>query len=252
MSAKKTVPAKKPLCRAEAVINAALCLICVLWIASPAAATPPRMTQSEDRVMAATRTHLYVLREITDNLGSHFAGLHDQHLIEIDLDTGEATRHWPLRRMAVNHLPDNDFLVPGVVTERAGQTHGMMDVLREVGAEPIWSNIWEDKPLSLEGGALMRDGVQVATPFGLRKAARAQLAILRDAYPPNETETGFPDLDRIDFYDLYAPGDWECQLLPARHSIYRQTDRVTAAKLRCEDADLSGVWSFHFLIHDDL
>ncbi|QIE46329.1 hypothetical protein G5B38_12780 [Pseudohalocynthiibacter aestuariivivens] len=229
-----------------------ICLICALFIANPATATPPRLTQSEDRVMAATQTHIYVLRDIVDNLGSHFAGLHDQHLIEVALDTGEATLYWPLRRMTVNHLPENDLLVPGVVTERAGVTHAMMDILREIGAEPIWGNIWEDVPLSLHNGALMRGDVQLATPFGLRKAARAQLAILRDAYPPNETETGFPALDRIDFYDLYAPGDWECRLLRDRYAIHRATDRVTVAKLRCEDTELTGFWSFHFLIYDDL
>lgn len=247
-----TFASRAPRSRIRAMISASLALFLTLLLAAPATATPPRLTMSEDRVLAATQTHLYVLRDVIDNLGSHFVGLHDQHLIEIAIDTGTATRSWPLRRMQVSHLPENDLLIPGEVTDRPGDVADMMDVLREVGAEPLRPDTWEDTPLSLQNGALMRDGVQLATPFALRKAARAQLAILRDTYPPHDTETGWPDPERIDFYDLYAPGDWECRLMPDRFSVYGATRRTTAAKLHCEDSGLTGIWSFHFLIHDDL
>lgn len=231
-----------------------LTIIAVLSAAytGPAHATPERLTFSEDSVVAATQTHLYVRRDIYDNLGSHYLSLHDQHLIEICVETGEAVRFWPLRHMAVNHLATDDLLVPGQVTERDGETRDMVQVLRATGAEPVLPQVRVDDALSLSGGALMRDGTeQLATPFAIRAAGRAQLAILRDAYPPIETEEDYLRRDRIDFYDLYAPGDWDCTLRGERHSLFRAADRVTVAKIYCEDAELSGGWSFHMLIRDE-
>ncbi len=215
-------------------------------------ATPPRITISEDRLMAATQTHLYVLRDIIDNTASHYAALQDQHLIEISLESGEATRFWPLRSMAISHLETDEFLRPGLVTDREGDTHDMTAVLREVGAEPMGPTIWDVEDLSLKDGALIRgEAEQLATPFAIRAAARAQLAILRAAYPPIETEDEYRRADRIDFYDLYAEGDWECELMPEGQTLFRVTDRVLIAKLHCEDADLNGAWSFHMIVKQD-
>ena len=229
------------------------CFFFALLIAAPALATPPRMTMSEDRLMAATQTHLYVLRDITDNLGSHFAGLHDQHLIEIDIESGAATRFWPLRIMAINHLPANDLMVPGIVTERPGATHDMTAILRGVAAEPMTPQVWQDSDIALQSGALVRAGSEsLATPFAMRAAGRAQLGILRQAYPVIETEEVYRSGAQIDFYDLYQPGDWDCTLRPDRYTIYRAADRVTVLKLTCEDMDLTGIWSFHVIVIDDL
>ena len=217
-----------------------------------AGATPPRMASSDDRLVAATQTHLYVLRDILDNLGSHYTALHDQHLIEIDLGSGAATRHWPLRRMSVSHFNDaGDLRVPGEVTERDGETVEMIAILRDLGTEPMRPSHWPTAGLSVFEGALLRDGKQLLTPFGIRKAGRAQLAILRDVYPPNETADGWPVDDQIAFYDLYAEGEWQCEIRPEGQTLYRAQDRVLVVKLQCEDAELSGLWSFHVLVKDD-
>ena len=221
-------------------------------LAGSAYATPPRITASDDRIVAATQTHLYVLRDISDNVGSYYQDLRDQHLIEIDLGTGEATQYWPLRRIAVSNLETDDYLYPGHVTERAGGTYDMMAVLRDVGAAPLAPQARGDHGITLENGALMRKGAVLATPFGIRAAGRAQLAILRDEYPPFETEEDWRDTSRISFYDLYAEGDWECQILPETQSLSRAKDRVTVIKLHCEDYEFSGLWSFHMIVRDEI
>lgn len=228
-----------------------LCAIAIL-IGTAAWATPPRVTLSDDRMIAATQTHLYVLREIDDNLGSHYGGLRDQHLIEISLSSGEATRFWPLRRMKVNNLPDNDFLNPGEVEDRPGETHDVMAVLREVGAQPIAPQIWGAEEITLENGTLLLRGEPVLTPFAIRAAGRAQLGILREAYPPIETEAEYSAGERIDFYNLYAEGDWLCELRPETRTLFRATEKLIITKLHCEDADLNGIWSFHAILKDDL
>lgn len=228
-------------------------LLIVALAAQPVQATPPRMTMSEDRVIAATQTHLYVLRDMIDNQGSHYARLHDQHLIEIDLDTGAATRHWPLRRMAVSHLDeDGDLRLPGRVSERAGETRDAAAILREARAEPLLPSAWALEGVGLDEGGLSWRGERRLTPFGIRKAGRAQLAILRKEYPRVETPEGWPAPDRIDFYDLYAAGAWTCALGAEGHVLFRGATRLIVAKVKCEDADVTGSWSFHILVPDEL
>ena len=99
------------------------------WAAGPAMATPPRATMSDDRMVAATQSHLYVLRDVVDNIGSHYDELRDQHLVEISLETGEATRFWPLRRVAVSRLETGELLNPGMVTEPSVVNHTVIDPL---------------------------------------------------------------------------------------------------------------------------
>lgn len=222
-------------------------------VTAAAWATPERLTTSEDRLFAATQSHVYVLRDVIDNTGSHYASLQDQHLVAISLDSGEATGFWPLRRMSITNLDDQgDLVLPGVVVEREGETHDIMALLREAGAQPLSPHAFPDLVLQLEDGSLMREDVQLATPFAIRAAGRAQLAILRDAYPPIESEEEYRAAERIDFYNLYAEGDWLCQLRPERHTIFRPGEKISLVKIFCEDADLTGAWSFHLLIRDDL
>lgn len=224
-------------------------LVCALILSSGVAmATPERLTMSEDRLVAATQTHFYVRRDIVDNLGSYYAALHDQHLIEISLDSGEATRAWPLRRMAVSHLETDEFLMPGQVTDRPGETRDMMAILREAGAEPLLSSDRALQDVRLEDGALMRGQTQVLSPFGIRAAGRAQLGILRDTYPPIESEAAYLRADRIDFQDLYAEGDWTCRLGSGGQTLFRAGQRIILVPLMCEDATLSGAWGFHAII----
>lgn len=204
-------------------------------------------------MIAGTQSHIYVLREVVDNLGSHYESLQDQQLVEISIDSGDATRFWPLRQMAVSNLDEaGDFILPGNVTEREGERNDLMEILQEVEAQPLSPHAYPSTTLTLEDGKLMQDGVEVAANFAIRKAGRSQLGILRKAYPPIETEEEYMQKQRIDFYDLYAKGDWLCQLRPERHTLFRPADKVSLAKIFCEDEALSGAWSFHFFIKNEL
>ncbi|MEO1138264.1 MAG: hypothetical protein AAFW87_02300 [Pseudomonadota bacterium] len=229
-----------------------LLFLAALLLGTAAWATPPRITASEDRMMAATQTHLYVLREIVDNLGSHYTGLHDQHLVEISLESGAATRFWPLRRMHVNRLPENNFVLPGEVQDLDGSTADLTAVLREVGAQPIAPSAWGAEEVTFDNGALSLKGEVALTPFGIRALGRGQLAILRDAYPAIETADEHGAGKRIDFYDLYAKGDWLCVLHPETSVLFRAAEKLIITKLHCQDAELNGVWSFHAILKDDL
>jgi hypothetical protein len=223
----------------------------VLFV-SVAWATPDRGMSSDDRLLAATQTHIYVLRDVVDNLGSYYEKLHDQHLIEISIDTGEATRFWPVRRMFVANLDENADVIPGYVTERDGDTNDPFAILLELRAEPMTPRGWLLDGLVMTDGAVTQGGTVILTPFGIRAAGRAQLAILRDEYPPIETEEEYFAREVMDFYDLYAEGDWVCTLDPKAVVLRRPTDVVRVAKLECEMADGVSFASFHIFAKDEL
>ncbi len=222
-----------------------------IWIAGPVGATPERVTSSDDRIVAATPTHLYVLRDIYDNRGSHYAELRDQHLVEIEIETHTATQFWPLRRMEINNLPVDDFQVPGVVTDLDVETHDMFAILRDLGAAPMAPHEYATQDLEMsdedtlvEGGETVR-----ATLDQIKVAARDQLSLLQGFYPPSETEEEFYRADKIEFYELDLEHEWECELLQEGITLFRQEGRVPVVKLHCENWDQGGSWSFHFVLH---
>lgn len=219
--------------------------------AGSAWATPGRVMSSDDRLMAATQSHIYVLRDVVDNLGSYYVKLHDQHLVEISLETGEATRYWPLRRIRVSYLDGNEDRIPGAVTERDGETHDMTGILRELGAEPMVPQSWVSDSLTVKDGAVTREGTVILTPFAVRAAARAQLAILREEYPPIETEAEYASGEMMDFYDLYAEGDWYCDMQSDAVLLRRAAGTLRVAKLECETAGGASEVSFHVFAEDE-
>lgn len=223
-----------------------------LLLASVAWATPDRGMSSDDRLLAATQTHIYVLRDVVDNLGSYYEKLHDQHLVQISIDTGEATRFWPVRRMKVAHLDENTDIIPGDVTEREGETHDLSAILRAQGAEPMTPRGWLLGELALTDGAVTEGEEVLLTPFGIRAAGRAQLGILREEYPPIETEEEYFAREAMDFYDLYAEGDWTCRMEPKAVLLRRPADTVRVAKLECELVDGMSIVSFHIFAKDEL
>ena len=98
---------------------------------------------------------------------------------------------------------------------------------------------------------LIDSGEQLFTPFGIRAAGRAQLGILREEYPPVETEAAYLQATQIDFYNLYAEDDWDCVLRPEGQRFHRTENRALLVKLHCEDYDLNGSWSFHVIIPEE-
>ena len=132
----------------------------------------------------------------------------------------------------------------------------------EVENQPVprgEADLWAEDPIlrhhaglsRADGGALAAYGALMGSE-AMRAAGRAQLGILREAYPPIESEADYRRAERIDFYDLYAEGDWDCRLLPESQTLFQAEQRLILVKLRCEDAALSGAWSFHALIAEGL
>ena len=83
------------------LLRRALGISVVLWIAAsgPARATPPHVAFISDLPLGHTDTHLFLLRTVDDNTGSHYAALVHQFLIKQNIRTGAAERHWPVRRL---------------------------------------------------------------------------------------------------------------------------------------------------------
>ncbi len=73
------------------LILAAACL----GLSGPAAATPPDVIAIEDSLFGISATHAFVLRQTSDNLGSHYSDRRETYLVAINLETGEE-QLWPV------------------------------------------------------------------------------------------------------------------------------------------------------------
>lgn len=226
-----------------------LSLLC--WLtASLAHATPPRMFVSDDRIVAATQMHFYVLRDLVDNQGSHYSQLHDQHLVEIAFDNHQATRSWLLRSMAINNLSTDEYLSPGQVSDGVMETTDMFDVLRQVGAVPqrLYFHS-EQQELFFDGQTLKhpKNG-DVADISKVAKAARAQLQSLADAYPQAASEAELIQAMAMEVYDLSNEANWICKVEPGQLGLFRTEGELRAIKIGCDDDYYSGSWTFHMFL----
>lgn len=83
-------------------------LLYALMFALPAQASPPDILGISDRVIGASQSQLFVLREADNNLGLNFYGLTDVYLIAKNIKTGVDAEIWPVYRVhaAVNRQQD--------------------------------------------------------------------------------------------------------------------------------------------------
>ncbi|MCG6904409.1 MAG: hypothetical protein LJE68_17195 [Rhodobacter sp.] len=223
-----------------------------LWLvllAGPVWATPPRVTYSDDRLVAATQTHFYVLRELVDNRGSHWSELRDQYLVEISLDSGKASNHWLLRSMQIDRLLTNVFLSPGTVTEHAGGTHDMMALLAAQGAAPMRLGYSAAQQFTVDGDGLRNaDGAVVADMARIARTAKAQLLPLAIRYPPLASTPEPGGADVLEYYVMGDPADWLCVVLPGSQTLYRESGEMQLLPMQCEDDATLGRWSFHMVL----
>ena len=226
-------------------------LICLIMFPAMAGATPPRVFTSDDRIVAATQTHLYVLRELQDNQGSHYSTLIDQHLVEIDLDSHAASRSWLLRSLWENRITPEDFVSPGKVVEHQRDTVDMFAILRETGAVPQSARIAEGSDLLLTDGSLMHEkaGI-VASRNVMVGAARAQLLPLMASYPRTGKASEYKAGENMEVYDLSNASNWHCELLPIQLTVFRAKDRLRIVKIGCDDDFETGAWTFHMALPD--
>lgn len=84
--------------------NWALSLFTSLTLAAPAAATPPQVVWSTDRLFAITTDTVLILRTISDNQGYHQIEQTDTFLIIRDLATGRDVSQTPVERVVTDSV----------------------------------------------------------------------------------------------------------------------------------------------------
>ena len=70
-----------------------------MLIAAPATATPPDAVSLYDRIFGVSETHVFILRQMNDNLGLHIRGMNDTFLVAKNINTGIDDNIWPVMRM---------------------------------------------------------------------------------------------------------------------------------------------------------
>lgn len=236
-------------------LYSAIFLACaaIFW-GQTADATPPRVLSSDDTLIGATQTHLYVQRRVSDNRGSHYSELTDLRLVEIDFATGAATRDWLIRSLREDWLDDDgNLIVPGRVTERS-PAQNMHAILSEKGAgisyfSPLFNEIlW----IGDTGDVLHPERGVVVSRKDVRAIAAAQILPMMDAYPGAADEAAYARADQIEPFAL-PTGDWACTLPRGRTVIHRGTrPALRVLKVACEDVADVGQFSFHLILPDAL
>jgi hypothetical protein len=94
------------------------CLLAVfLTLTNAAYATPPRYLSISDTPIAANETHLFMIRNVSDNEGSHYINNTRRFLVAQDLQTGAVDNQWLLditRQVSVDPPNTIEMLpVPG-------------------------------------------------------------------------------------------------------------------------------------------
>ena len=119
-------------------------LIFLLW-ASASHATPPDSILLTDHVLGFSKTQVFILREVSANLGLHIYGMHDVYLVAKSTKTGSDEDIWPVYRVhsAYEAEPQTRiFALEGAVNPfeimatRAAQTVGYEMVAPESSTAP--------------------------------------------------------------------------------------------------------------------
>lgn len=76
-----------------------ICLFLTLSFLAPARATPPESLSLTDRVIGVSATQVFILREVSDNLGLYAYGMRDIYLVAKNATTGVEEDIWPVYRV---------------------------------------------------------------------------------------------------------------------------------------------------------
>lgn len=215
----------------------------ILILPGLALATPPQIVSATDEVVGITDTHLYLLRSLQDNEGSHYVTTTDQLLVKKAIGTGEDERFWPLRRTTIE--PDWDDPDERYVLRETplATTHDLVEVLRQNAVQPMIEGLARDAGAlnwSLADDMLTltypHDGTQIAVPTtDLAAGIMRNLSATRQAMPPTVLEGGFDAL--LDYPDYAIAAT--CQI-SRYHILWRGADRpdTMAVRIDCDDLDL--------------
>lgn len=86
-------------------VFAAIVLVTTCFVLRPAGATPPRKITVEDSLFGISKTHLFLLRSVRDNLETRGTTLTDIVLVAKSIGTGHEAAAWPVRRILATGDP---------------------------------------------------------------------------------------------------------------------------------------------------
>jgi len=117
-------------------------LIVIILLAAWAApgsvgATPPRAITVEDSLFGVSKSHLFLLRSVRDNLETHGTTLTDILLVAKSFETGREENAWPVRRIMATGDPFTSR-VPEQVEDHALQSRvNPFDILAAHRGRPL-------------------------------------------------------------------------------------------------------------------
>jgi hypothetical protein len=97
-------------------------------------ATPPRYVSIKDTPIAANATHLFLLRTVSDNKGSHYINATHRFLIAQSLKTNKVEDHWLLGTTRLDTISNEP---KDTVELSPGTTGNPFEILRKKQALPI-------------------------------------------------------------------------------------------------------------------
>lgn len=123
------------MCRKPALITI-IVLLAACTALLPAGATPPRAITVGDVLFGVSKTHLFLLRSIRDNLETRGTTLTDIMLVAKAFDTGAETKAWPVRRILATGDP---FVsrAPGKVRDLTTTGVNPFDILATHNGYPL-------------------------------------------------------------------------------------------------------------------
>ena len=202
-----------------------------LGLATTAFATPPRIVNVEDRLFARNDGTLFILREVTDNLGFHQVTQTDTLLIFRDLQDGTDTGFAVVERMRDNGADSGPERAIYETPETAQNPYA---IRAEHGAWPLGpalrspSDIWLDT-----------DGIRLADEWSdttyalslteLQARLTATLLSVRHMAPAFETSTNVDSFDPHAF-DILA----ECSV-DGRRTLNHTKDDPALVSFSCND-----------------
>ncbi|MDN3646623.1 hypothetical protein QWY75_10475 [Pontixanthobacter aestiaquae] len=219
------------------VVMAAACF----GMGVPAAATPPDVITIEDRLFGISATHAFLLREASDNLGSHYSDRRETFLVAINLTT-EEEELWPVYR-ATRSTDFGDSGADDTPVIEVDPRAGMIDpyaVLEERGGMPLSERAGEsfadliDNGRSItitrsDGSKFIRDK---ANAFGRLQASTSALAERVANTPRLGSRT------TRQFYDARSIIADTCRYsaLPGSHRFYT-AEPVQLVRIACHDGE---------------
>lgn len=220
--------------------NWALSLVASLILAAPAAATPPQVVWSTDRLFAITTDKVLILRTISDNQGYHQIEQTDTFLIIRDLATGRDISQTPVERVVTDSVAGTATHYPLEVTanpyaiRRDMQAAPLNDPRHSVPRVEIW-----DRRVR----AVDHDGeVTHSLPwYDVMDQAVLSLQDTRDLLSPLRIEGDVDPYDPSYFFAIQT-----CDVTAATSASYLSASDSMLVQFTCEDVELGGtsvVWT---------